>query len=64
MDLEKLDDLIRIYRNHSIDDFLSVWLEVSVASRTANDVPRAKADVVAVYVARLLAANDVDAVNQ
>ena len=71
MDLEKLDELMKLCRNRSIDDFFDLWRDISLPKDAANDTSRANAAQVTTarvdtaliedYVARLQSPRDADA---
>ena len=66
MDLEKLDALIKLYENRSIDDFFAIWRKIAPPGNRANsaspsEVACVDAALVEDYVARLQSPRDADA---
>lgn len=66
MDLEKLEALIKLYENRSIDDFFAIWRKLAPLGKPTNsasssEVAHVDAALVDDYVARLQSPRDADA---
>ena len=62
MDLAKLDQLMKLYENRSIDEFLALWQNVSPAGAADNDMSRVDVALVGDYVGRLRSTCDIEGV--